>query len=115
MWLRVGMTGDDDDDGGSLESIGSRHPSANTSQCRRRALLFRISGETAGGSRLPPGAKAIKRDAPLPPNFSGVYAWGPKTKVLCSGGRKVASKTASVSRGRLSLILAYSADFIVSK
>ena len=113
MWLRVGMTGDDDD-GGSLESIGSRHPSANTSQCRRRALLFRISGETAGGSRLPPGAKAIKRDAP-PPEFLGSGRMGPENKVLCSGGPKVASKTASVSRGRLSLILAHSADFIVSK
>jgi len=57
MLLRVGMTGDDDD-GGSLQSIGSRHPSANTSQCRRRALLFRISGETAGGFSAPARGKS---------------------------------------------------------
>jgi len=78
MWLGVGMTGDDDD-GGSLDSIGSRHPSANTSQCCRSALLFRISGETAGGSRLTPGAKAIKRDAP-PPRISWEWAHGPANK-----------------------------------
>jgi len=80
MWLRVGMTGDDDD-GGSLESIGSRHPSANTSPCRDAAVHC-CSGSVARlrgvlGSR--PGQKQLSATPP-PPEFLGSVRMGPENK-----------------------------------